>query len=102
MPFLILFAIAGTMASCAPVVFRLAQDGEARDRVKRRQEFEAEILSGELKLAELKDEARRRGLDPDAVIAGYRSLRSGDVTVDDVEALIAQAQSTNAPALARM
>jgi hypothetical protein len=46
----------------------------------------AHALRDEIDLAALREEARAAGADPDHVEQGYRNLRDGLVTIDQVEA----------------
>lgn len=88
MPFLLLYALAGLMVGAAPAVIKLAQNSEVRNGIKRRKEFEAEMLAMEIDLQDLRDEAQRRGIDPVVVMRGYDELRKGNITVDKLEKLI--------------
>lgn len=83
-----LFALAGAMLFGGVGVFSFAQQESARDEARRRQDFEADLLAGAIKLEDLRDEARRRGIDPDAVVSGYQALRDGLITIDDLLDLV--------------
>jgi hypothetical protein len=44
------------------------------------------LLQDEIDLALLSEEARRAGIDPDVIEQGYRDMRDGIVTIDQVVA----------------
>jgi glycine/D-amino acid oxidase-like deaminating enzyme len=79
-----LFIAAAALIAGGVETLDLAKKSKARQDARRKQEFEAEILQREIDLQQLRDEARRRGLDPEAVVAGYRSLADGTLSVEEV------------------
>lgn len=44
------------------------------------------LLQEEIDLASLREQARRAGVDPDVIEQGYRDMRDGIVTIDQVVA----------------
>ena len=83
MPIFLFIAAAALIAGGIETLDQ-AKKAKARDDARRKQEFEAEILQCEINIRDLHDEARKRGLDPEAVVAGYRSLATGSLGVDEV------------------
>jgi hypothetical protein len=79
-----LFIAAGALIAGGIETLDQAKKAKARDDARRKQEFEAEVLKREINLQDLRDEARKRGLDPEAVVSGYCSLANGSLSVDEV------------------
>lgn len=84
----VLLMLAGAMLFGGAGLYDQARQEQARAEALRRQTFEADILAGALRLEDLRDEARRRGLDPDLVQAGYEALQRRVVSLDDVVRLL--------------
>lgn len=83
MPIFLFIAAAALIAGGIETLDQ-AKKAKARDDARRKQEFEAEVLQREINIQDLRDEARKRGLDPEAVVTGYRSLANGSLSVDEV------------------
>ena len=83
MPIFLFIAAAALIAGGIETLDQ-AKKAKARDDARRKQEFEAEVLQREINIQDLRDEARKRGLDPEAVVDGYRSLANGSLSVDEV------------------
>lgn len=84
MPVIFLFMAAGALIAGGIETLDQAKKAKARQEAKRRQEAEAEILMRAIDLEELRQAARAKGLDPDAVVAGYLALNNGELTVEQV------------------
>jgi hypothetical protein len=79
-----LFMIAGAMITGGYATLDKAKKETARKEALQRQEFEAVLLERAVSLDDLRTEARRRGLDPVSVVAGYTALADGSLDVDAV------------------
>lgn len=84
MPVIFLFMAAGALIAGGIETLDQAKKAKARQEAKHRQEAEAEILRRAIDLEELRQAARDKGLDPDAVVAGYLALNNGELTVEQV------------------
>lgn len=84
MPPIFMFMGAAALIAGGLEALDLARKAKARDEALRTQEAEADILRGEIALEELRALARERGLDPDAVVAGYRAMRRGEISPEDL------------------
>jgi hypothetical protein len=85
--FLFYFAGAGLVAGGA-YLFDEGNKKRAREEMRRRQALEAELLTGEIALEDLRAQARAAGLDPQQVVEGYLALQSGHLSLDDVQRLL--------------
>lgn len=83
MPIFLFIAAAALIAGGIETLDQ-AKKAKAREDARRRQEFEAEVLQREIDLQDLREEARKRGLDPEEVVAGYRNLANGNLSIDEV------------------
>lgn len=91
MPIAILYFLAAAAAgfggpAAAAVLFRRGQQEAASASQDRDTEVISRLLRSEIDLALLRDQARSAGVDPDLVEQGYRDLRDGLVTVEQVVA----------------
>lgn len=84
MPPIFLFMAAAALIAGGLETLDQAKKAKAREEARRRQEAEADVLRRAIDLEDLRKAARGRGLDPDAVIAGYLALDHGDVTIEQV------------------
>ena len=83
-----LFAAAGALIFGGYAVLDEANHQRAASQARRRQDLEAELLRKEIDLEELRTRAREAGLDPQKVVDGYLALRSGDITVEQVQRVL--------------
>lgn len=79
-----LFMAAAALIAGGIETLDMAKKAKAREEARQRQEDEAEILRRAIDLDDLRQEARRRGLDPEAVVAGYLALNTGELSVETV------------------
>ncbi len=84
MPPIFLFIAAGALIAGGLETLDQAKKAKAKEEALRRQRDQADILRAALDLAELREEARQRGVDPDEVVAGYLAMTEGSVSTEQV------------------
>jgi hypothetical protein len=84
MPVIFLFMAAGALIAGGLETLDQAKRAKAREAARDKQEAEAEILRRAIDVADLRQQARDRGLDPDTVVAGYLALNQGELSVEQV------------------
>ena len=95
---LLYFAAAGLAAAGGPLAgvyfFRRGAQEAAREEATSDADAIRDLLEQSLELAELRQRAEEAGVDPDAVVQGYRALQNGYLSVD---AFISKVLSGQAP-----
>lgn len=91
MPIAILYFLAAGAAgaggpAAAALLFRRGQQEAAVHTQARDAESVARLLRTHIDLATLREQAHAVGVDPDPVEQGYRDMRDGLVTIDQVVA----------------
>lgn len=91
MPIAILYFLAAGAAgvggsAAATLLFRRGQQEAAAHTQARDADSVARLLRTHIDLATLREQARNAGVDPDLVEQGYRDMRDGLVTIDQVVA----------------
>ena len=82
--FILLYMAAAALAAGGAVVFNEAEKSRARASAKHMQEFERELLQGEIGLAKIREQAKELGIDPAEAVKGYKALQQGKVSIQDV------------------
>lgn len=88
--FILYFAAAGAAAVGGPAIgaalYRRGQQEAAANERERDMAHLKRLLQSEIDMQNLREQASRVGVDPDAVERGYRELRDGHVSLDQVKA----------------
>jgi len=82
--FILLYIAAAALLSGGMVTLSEAEKARARASAKHMQEFERELLEGEMALAEVRAKAQELGIDPAEAVKGYKALQSGKISIQDV------------------
>jgi hypothetical protein len=82
--FILLYMAAAAIVTGGVAVFNEAEKSRARASAKHMQEFERELLEGEIGLAKIRAQAKELGIDPAEAVKGYKALQEGKVTLQDV------------------
>lgn len=83
-PLVLYAAAAALLAGGSYILERAHQEQLARLR-RHEVELAKEALQQAIELQQLRQTAREMGIDPDQVIMGHRALRSGQVSLQDVD-----------------
>lgn len=90
--FILYFLAAGAASVGGPAIgaalYRRGQQDAAAYEGQREIANLKRLLQSEIDLHDLRAQAMRAGIDPDAVERGYRELRDGRVTVEQVAARV--------------
>lgn len=65
-----------------------AQQERARAELQRNREYLRQALLDEISLEEVREQARRAGVDPAAVEEGYRAYLAGEVTFEQIRKMM--------------
>lgn len=86
MPVFLLYVIGAGLVSGGAYVLSEAHRKRVAQEALGAQRYEAQILSGELALEDLRRRAREAGVDPEKVSAAYQAVRSQRIDLSDAAA----------------